>query len=98
MKEKINNAKKHRLVIAVLVLLFAVVMAVTVITGSVTLRSRRAQAADLRESYAEASRINEELHEQLSEGSYEERLERAAREDGYVYNNERVVIDAAPNM
>ena len=73
-------------------LCLAVYAVFTLVEMQVTLAESRQLLAELEVRYEEQRITNKELRRQLNAGMDQDQIERIAREEGYVYPDERVFV------
>lgn len=96
MKNKSRKTKSN-IVIKIILLLVIIVSVINITSAQVKLSKRRAQLAEYEEQAEQLRLSNDELAKLLEDGSYDDLIERALRENGYVNADEKVYADIAGN-
>ncbi len=85
------------LLLKLVLLLFIVYSVINLTAAQVRLAKNRQQLAELQARQEALELTNAELKALLEEGSYDDLIERALRENGYVRSDERVYVDVTGN-
>ena len=92
MKQNENNPT-GRFILKIVLLLFIVYSIISLTVNQVQLSQNRQKLAELEQKQQELQLSNEQLKALLDEDSYEDLIERALRENGYVRSDEKVYTD-----
>ncbi len=85
------------LLLKLVLLLFIVYSVINLTAAQVRLAKNRQQLAELQARQEALELSNAELKALLADGSYDDLIERALRENGYVRSDERVYVDVTGN-
>ena len=91
-------AKKQKgllgsLLLKIVLLLFIVYSIINLTTAQIRLSKNKQELEQLQAQQQELQLTNQELQAMLGDGSYEDLIERALRENGYVRSDEKVYTD-----
>ncbi len=91
-------AKKQKgllgsILLKIVLLLFIVYSIINLTTAQIRLSKNKQELEQLQAQQQELQLTNQELQEMLKDGSYEDLIERALRENGYVRSDEKVYTD-----
>ncbi len=92
MKSK-NKKPTGRFILKLVLLLFIVYSIISLTINQIQLSQNRQKLAELEQKQQELQLSNDQLKALLDEGSYEDLIERALRENGYVRSDEKVYTD-----
>ncbi len=92
-KTRQNKGLGSSLVVKIVLLLFIAYSVVNLTSAQIRLSKKNQQLAELQVKEQELQLTNTQLQSLLDEGSYEDMLERALRENGYVRSDEKVYTD-----
>ena len=95
-------AKKQKgllgsILLKVVLLLFIVYSIINLTTAQIRLSKNKQELEQLQAQQQELQLTNQELQAMLGDGSYEDLIERALRENGYVRSDEKVYTDITGN-
>ena len=88
-----NKKPTGRFILKLVLLLFIVYSIISLTVNQIQLSQHRQNLAELEQKQQELQLSNEQLKALLDEGSYEDLIERALRENGYVRSDEKVYTD-----
>lgn len=91
-------AKKQKgllgsILLKIVLLLFIVYSIINLTTAQIRLSKNKQELEQLQAQQQELQLTNQELQAMLGDGSYEDLIERALRENGYVRSDEKVYTD-----
>ncbi len=95
-----NQSKKKPMggfILKIVLLLFIVYSIISLTITQINLSQNRQKLAELESKQQELQLNNDQLKALLDEGSYEDLIERALRENGYVRSDEKVYTDITGN-
>lgn len=84
-------------ILKIVLLLFIVYSIISLTITQINLSQNRQKLAELESKQQELQLSNDQLKALLDEGSYEDLIERALRENGYVRSDEKVYTDITGN-
>ena len=86
-----------RFILKIVLLLFIIYSIISLTATQINLSQNNQKLAELKRKQQELQLSNQQLTALLDEGSYEELIERALRENGYVRSDEKVYTDITGN-
>ena len=90
---KQRKSSSGALFVKIVLLLFIIYSVVNLTTAQIRLSKKNQELAQLQLKEQELQLTNSQLQGLLNDGSYEDMLERALRENGYVRSDEKVYTD-----
>lgn len=88
---------KARFIVKIVLLFFIVYSIISLTATQIHLSQNRQKLSELKEKQKELQLSNQQLTALLDEGSYDDLIERALRENGYVRSDEKVYTDITGN-
>lgn len=89
--------RRGSFLIKIVLLLFIVYSVINLTAAQVRLSKKRQELEELQAKQEELQLTNDQLQQLLEEGSYDDLIERALRENGYVRSDEKVYTDITGN-